>query len=326
MRYQTSAIVLLVFVSHVQAQDIANPNPAVQTQIRKVYDALQKATVDPRSDIDVCREVVALRTSASAEDIVMQVAVFAATTKSVEDTHVMAAQPILQLLDLEPRTVITVLAPYLESDSNQLREVARLWFDAHDMADSAPIGSPPIKPVNYEDYLEYVEWNVTRKHDIPPAFTKYIYDRAPGRALLVYAYANSHGDVTTRLQAIWASVEGNEPETKEQQEQIEKGRELQTKESREARLKQRRDIEFSEHVVSNAIWLNKNKFDERFQAALPEAITELERLAKHKEWWARLYVVYTMRQNLVLRQDHILRQLAEDDNELVREAAKSGAK
>lgn len=321
MQYEFFAIAVLAFVVHARADEIGQPDPAVQTQIQKLYATLQKSGGDPRSDIDVSREVIALRASAAKEEVIKQVAIFAATQKSIEDTHVIATQTILQLLDFEARITISVLAPYLDAENRQLRDIAQMWFDAHDMADSAPIGSPPIKPVNFEDYLEYVEWNVTNKKDVPPAFTKYIYDRAPGRALLVYAYANSHGDVTTRLQAIRASVEGIEPETKEKQEQIEKGRKLQSKESREARLKQRRDIELAEHIVSNAIWLNKNKFDERFKTALPEAMAELEKLAEHKEWWARLYVVYIMRQNPPLLKDNMLRQLAADENELVSDAA-----
>src|SRR6185503_5602584 len=145
----------------------------------------------------------------------------------------------------------------------------------------------------------------THNDDIPPAFIKYIYGRAPGRALLVFAYANSHGDVTARLKAMRANMEGTQPETKEQQEQIETGRKLQSKESREARLRVRREIELSEHIVSDAIWLQKNKFDDRFQAALPDAKEQLDKLAKG-EWWAKLYVVYIMRQNPPLLRDKLL--------------------
>jgi len=50
-------------------------------------------------------------------------------------------------------------------------------------------------------------------------------------------------------------------------------------------------------------------------------MTELEKLAKHKEWWARLYVVYIMRQNPHFLKDSILRQLAQDENEIVADAA-----
>jgi hypothetical protein len=50
-------------------------------------------------------------------------------------------------------------------------------------------------------------------------------------------------------------------------------------------------------------------------------MAELEKLANQKQWWARLYVVYIMRQNPVLLRGHILLQLAEDESTLVREAA-----
>jgi hypothetical protein len=85
---------------------------------------------------------------------------------------------------------------------------------------------------------------------------------------------------------------------------------------------ERRNVVLAEHIISNALWLKKYRFDERFHEALPEAVEELTKLAQG-EWWAKLYVIYIMRENLVLRQDHILRRLAEDENELVREAAKS---
>jgi hypothetical protein len=47
---------------------------------------------------------------------------------------------------------------------------------------------------------------------------------------------------------------------------------------------------------------------------------QLEKLSKHEEWWARLYVVYIMRQNPFLLRDKVLRDLADDNNEIVREA------
>jgi hypothetical protein len=42
-----------------------------------------------------------------------------------------------------------------------------------------------------------------------------------------------------------------------------------------------------------------------------------------KEWWARLYVVYIMRQHPELRLEKVLQQLKDDRNELVREAAQA---
>jgi hypothetical protein len=93
--------------------------------------------------------------------------------------------------------------------------------------------------------------------------------------------------------------------------------------ARQARLSQRREIELAEHIVSNAIWLQKNGFNDRFQAALPEATDELTKLAKHDQWWARLYVAEIMRQHRELRQPDVLQQLSTDSNSLVSEAAKS---
>ncbi|HVT30720.1 MAG TPA: hypothetical protein VHE81_22115, partial [Lacipirellulaceae bacterium] len=82
-----------------------------------------------------------------------------------------------------------------------------------------------------------------------------------------------------------------------------------------------REIELAEHIVSNAIWLDKNAFRDRFQAAVPEANAQLAKLAKHKEWWARLYVAYIMRKYPELRQDDVIERLSKDTNELVRAAA-----
>ena len=84
---------------------------------------------------------------------------------------------------------------------------------------------------------------------------------------------------------------------------------------------ERREIELAEHIISNAIWLNKNGFTDRFQAALPEANEQLDKLAKG-EWWAKLYVIYVMRQNPSMLRDTVLRNLADDENKLVSEAAK----
>jgi hypothetical protein len=298
---------------------IEKPDAAIQAQIKKLFDVLQKIGDDPRGNMDVCREVQNLKQlNADKDKLVRQLAIFVATTESDEDAHVLASQIILGLLDFPASVPIRVLAPYLDTENRQLRDFARIWFGSHDMAHTAPPGAPPIKPVNYEDYLEYVQLKVSHKEEVPTAFIKYIYDRSPGRALLVFAYANSHGDITTRLQVIRKSIEarrqGLEP-------QVESGQQLEG--GRQARLIERSDLELAEHIVSNAIWLNKNKFNNRFQAALPDATAELAKLAKHKQWWARLYVAYIMRQNPMLLQERIIGQLADDENELVSEAAKS---
>lgn len=282
---------------------IEKSDPAIQAQIQKLLDALQKPGVEPRSDIDVCRELQTLKKLNPDKDkLVKQLAIFVVTTspeetqKSPEETHVLILNEMLHALDLPPRIPIRVLAPYLDTDNRQLRDSVRLWFGFHDSAGTGSNGAPPIRPVNYQDYLQYVEWKVTHKQDVPAPFIKYIFERSPGRALLVFAFANSVGDVTKRrLQDI----------SKEMQ----------------ARLSQRREIELAEHIISNAIWLDKHGYIVRFQKALPEANEAFGTLVQG-EWWARLYVAHIMRQYPKLRNNDLLRQLAEDENELVREAAK----
>ncbi len=158
--------------------------------------------------------------------------------------------------------------------------------------------------------------------------------------MLVFAYSNSVDISVARLEGLRKAIDKrltnapahgsalaipppienhgqqSEPETPAKTEQ-------QLEKENHSRLMERHEIELAKHIVNNAIWLNKNGFSKRFQAALPDAMAELEKLAKHKEWWARLYVVYIMRQNPMLLQSRIMGQLAEDENELVSEAAKS---
>jgi hypothetical protein len=296
---------------------IGKPDPTVQAQIQKVFDALQRAGADARCNMDVCREVQTLKKLSDDKDkLVQQLAIFVVTTKSAEDTHVLIAAGILNLFDFPSKIPIRVLAPYLEADNRQLRYFARLWFGSHDNAGSAREGSPPFKPVNYQDYLEYVQWRVNRKEDVPKPFIKYLFEQSPRRALLVFAYASSHGDVPARMQAIRDSIEGKlsqEERAKISQQQKAEG---------QARNAQRRDIELAEHTVSNAIWLLKNGFNDRFQQSAPEAIQQLTKLGQRLEWWSRLYVAHIMRKHQELRRDDVWESLGKDDNELVREATK----
>jgi hypothetical protein len=326
MRHNWLAIALLLFIGrahvmHAQETDveklIEKPDPAIQAQIQKVFDALQKAGVDVRCDMDVCREVRTLKKLSEDKDkLVRQLAIFVVTIQSAEDTHVLIAAGILNLLDFPPRIPIRVLASYLDTANRQLRDFARMWFASQDHAGSSHEGAPPFKPVNYHDYLEYVQWKVNRKEDVPKPFIKYVFEQSSSRALLVFAHANSHGDVPARMQAIRKSIEarqqGIEPP-------IGKGQELE--EERQTLARERREIELAEHIISNAIWLNKHGYVVRFEKALPEVEEALALLAEG-EWWARLYVAHIMRRNPMLLKDNVMRQLREDENELVREATK----
>ena len=273
-----------------------------------------------REHIDVWREVKALKQLRTDKDkLVGQLAIFVATTKSEEDSHVLIAGAILYFLDFPPSVPIRVLAPYLDTDIRQLRGFVEMWFYSHDKAADDSPRSPPLRPVNYEDYMNYVRLKIGRGEEVPAGFIRYIYKRSPGRALLVFAYASGSRDVAVKLEAMHTIIEARQ-QGKEPEPQPELGQLFE--ERRRARSREKREIELAEHIISNAIWLQKNGFNDRFQQALPEAKEQLAKLAKG-EWWARLYVAYIMRQHPELRQEDVLQQLSEDSDELVSKAAKS---
>jgi hypothetical protein len=84
-----------------------------------------------------------------------------------------------------------------------------------------------------------------------------------------------------------------------------------------------KDILLTVQIVSNSLWLKKNGFDDRFQQSLPHAVAELAKLAKHEQWWARLYAAEIMRRHRDLRQPELWQQLSMDGNKLVSKAAKA---
>ena len=300
---------------------IAKSDPAFQAQIQTIFNALHQPRVDPRDNVDAFREVQTFQKLTDDKDkLVEQLAIFAAITKSEEDMHVLITLTILHFLDLSPSVPIRVLAPYLDADDPQFRDFARMWFVSHDGSATASLKAPLCTPVDYEQYEEYVSRKLGRGEKIPVGFTRYIYERSPGRALLVFAYASGSRDVTARLQAIGKAIEarqqGKQPEPPDVTGQ-------QVEEKRRTRSNEKREIRLAEHIVSNAIWLKENGFAERFQAALPEAKESLAKLAKHNGWWARLYVAYIMRQHPELRQEELTQQLRQDADELVSEAAKA---
>jgi hypothetical protein len=277
------------------AQELPDANPAVQAQIKKTYDAMHRLGVVTFDNAEVLSEAQKVKLLVADDDeIVRQLAVFVATTESSEDAHAIVALSIWRYLHVSPSATIRVLAPYLDASDRSLRGFVRDWFQGYDKAE------------NFEDYKKYVMWKVSRKEEIPVPFIEYMYRQSPGQALLV--------------------LQRSTVDIRKQIEVVQQGRALTQEEREEQRQQQqeRREILLAEHIVSNALWLHKNKFDEQFQAALPEAMAELEKLANHEQWWARLYVVHIMRRHPELLQDHILRKLAEDENELVSKAAKPG--
>jgi hypothetical protein len=294
MRY---ALILAACLSATaQSQELPDADPEVQSQIKKTYDAMHRLGVVTFDNAEVLSEAQKVKLLVADDDeIVRQLAVFVATTESSEDTHAIVALSIWRYLHVSPFATIRVLAPYLDASDRSLRGFVRDWFQGYDKAE------------NFEDYKKYVMWRVSRKEEIPVPFIEYMYRQSPGQAVLTL----QSGSVDIRKQI----------------EVVQEGRTLTQEEHEQQRLQQqeRREILLAEHIVSNALWLHANKFNGRFQAALPEAMAELEKLANHKQWWARLYVVHIMRRHPELLQDHILRKLAEDENELVSKAAERRA-
>jgi hypothetical protein len=328
MRRLLIVLLLAVWTKATYAQDVkeltAKSDPAFQTQVQKIVDALHQPRVDPEDNLDAIREVQTYKKLADDKDkLVEQLAIYVAATEDEDFTHEVIALVVLDFLRLKPSVPVRVLAPLLESENRQLRNFAQSWFSAHDGTALASPEGPPFKPVNYDDYEEYVSWKLGRGEEVPAGFVRYIYERSPGRALLVFAYAGQHGDVSARLQAIGTAIEARQ-QGKLPEESI--GRDQQLEVRRQARVRGRREIELAEHIVSNAVWLKENGFADRFQAALPDANETLATLANHKEWWARLYVAYIMRKYPELRRADIIQQLAEDENELVHDAAKPAEK
>jgi hypothetical protein len=329
-KFALVVVVLMIWNDCVLARDvntlIAESNPAIQEQLKKTYDAFMAAPAnDVKSNCEAFQELQKLKgTTDDKGAIVKELAIFVATTESEEEQHVLQAGALLHLLDLPPSTIIRVLAPYLDTDNQQLRGFVHIWFHYHDSHDRTH-GRPPLGSVNYYDYMEYVRSRVARNEEIPAGFIKFIYERHPGKALLVFAYASRAGDAVAQLHDIRKSLEaarqGEEP-TPEEVRQRQVTKRQHAIQRQDAKI-ERNEILLAEHIVSNAIWLNENKFSERFQAALPEAKEQLLKLARHREWWARLYAAEIMRQHPELRQENIVQQLQEDADELVSETAKS---
>lgn len=302
------------------AKLLADADPAIQADIRKVWDAMQSSG----SDAEVAPKIVSLKDLVDDHhELVRQLAIFFATTKGEPETHSLLALMILSRLELPNSVPIRVFAPCLDSENEQLRDLAEEWFQCHD--GSALRGRPPFGSTNYTDYMKYVRSKLSKNEEVPAAFAEYIYVQDPGKALLVFAYSAGASEATKRLQQMMQALQaarqnrkrtpGVNPELRNLQEQ-------NKRRNQQARAK-RDEIILAEHIVANSIWLNENDFSERFQQALPEANAELVKLAGHDQWWARRYVVEIMRRHRELRQPHVIRLLSRDADDRVSKVAQS---
>ncbi|MSU76559.1 MAG: hypothetical protein EXS16_00535 [Gemmataceae bacterium] len=81
-----------------------------------------------------------------------------------------------------------------------------------------------------------------------------------------------------------------------------------------------RDLVWSDHVITTVKWRLLNRFLQ--EGDLEKAQKELDTLSKHKGWYARRYVVETMRQTPKLGTPEITERLKKDANPLVADPAK----
>ncbi len=91
---------------------------------------------------------------------------------------------------------------------------------------------------------------------------------------------------------------------------------------REMTNEQRKAILWTEHVVADTLWKHRFGFLPRDRAE-PAAKAEIEKLAKHPAWWARLYAAEIMRRHAALSVDELVQLLSEDQHELVARLARA---
>ena len=326
---QLVALLLVAVSTHLVCAETATDrlfsqsDPAIQAQILAVYDS--------KSEIEACPHIQAMKEAADdtkdKEKLVRQLAIFAVTPPRPQEMHDLLTLVVLHRLELPPSTTIRVLAPLLDSENEKLGGFARNWFQPHDSCGSGPSS---LECLNYSDYLNYVRGQLNRHEETPSAFIEYIYERSPAQALLIFAQANPQrrSKMIANLQEISKQFEARQKQQKSDGlpgiPPMPRPKEIKPDDLAGLQLPQfdPREVRLAEVIISNAIRFKG--FDDRFHQALPEAKQQLEKLANHSEWWARLYVVHIMRRHPELRISEVQEKLCEDSNELVSRAAKGG--
>jgi len=282
-------------------------DPAIQEQIRTTANAfLSGKRTNTKTNWKGFREITNLNELADdKEEIVKQVAIFASSPTSDEHRPLMALM-ILHMLDPPPKVVIPALAPYLDADNPQLRSFVHDWFQGHD---NAGTDETKLKPVNFDDYADYVR-KARQSENLPTAFIQYLYERSPNRAFLVFVRTDRQSNAVKGLKAIRKKLEKQGAYTPDGLPQPRTGVE-------------KNELLLAEHTISNAIWLRKHYYHERFPEASQLAKQQLSNLAEMDQWWVRLYVAEIMRRNRELRLADVLDRLSRDSNALVSKAVKS---
>lgn len=282
-------------------------NPTVQETLETIANNLNQLS-DTRNRIQALQTVGKLReTNDDQSELVRQIAIFSAAPGEQQPLMSLA---ILELLDLKPSVIIESLSPYLNTENTNLRSFVRDWFQSHDNGGS---DATPLTPVNFEDYEDYLRRKLQKKEAIPEAFSAYIFERSPSRALIAFNRADKRGEIVDRLNAMRDDLEQKANGGVDQLPRPKAGFGSN-------------ELLLAEHQISNAIWLKHHKYGEQFHKVLPDVREQLQVLATQEQWWVRLYVVEVMRRHAELRDPKSLGDLRHDPHELVRASASSVVK
>jgi len=201
---------------------------------------------------------------------------------------------VLHFAALDRHLIVAALVPYLESPDSKIAEQALRYLHVFDQCTCAACragigpGVAGIRPgVDVVVYLDFFQRALAEGKDPPRVLTRYLYERDPGGVVLMLTGLREYFG-RTREELLSAD--------------------------------ERKAIFWAEHVISDTIWKHEYGFLDKDKVE-PEAARELERLARHKEWWVRLYAAEIMRQHAAFRREVLVRRLAKDRHPLVREVA-----
>jgi hypothetical protein len=83
------------------------------------------------------------------------------------------------------------------------------------------------------------------------------------------------------------------------------------------------NIVWAEHVVADVLWKQENGFFKRDEIT-PDAVEQLDQLARSDHWWVRLYVAEILRGQPEFRTGAMVARLAQDVHPSVRKTIEQG--
>ncbi|MGH7931429.1 MAG: hypothetical protein ACREQV_26990 [Candidatus Binatia bacterium] len=259
------------------------PKPEIQEQInrtvaafRDVNDVNYDNLGNAFRELDDLKKMVDERT-----EVVRQLVYYDAhPPEGAGDQAGLYALLILERTEISDFKIVEALATCLNTSDAELLDSIQERFDVIDGVDEWR--RKPLNPPNYDVYEWYIKSRVQREAQVPEPFVVYIYRNVPGMALRAFVGAHD-----------WRFNYRNDLKWPEEK---------------------RRPILLSEHVVSDAVWRKEHGFEDKFDAAKPEALAELEKLSKHETWWVRLYVAEILYRHPEFRTPELVERLKTDEH------------